>query len=195
MSEIYVRQEAIKLNKVGSIAVVGCGGIGFWVAKFAAMSGIEKIVLYDPDVFEEHNLNRIDIPLEALGHNKAQVTKTVVEELRPDCDVKAFPFPLREHLFQRVDWLIDCTDKLDSQTENQRIAHATGSKYVKAGYNGTSVTISNSVAEWGEAPDGYTIIPSWIVPAATIAALTVGKIMKYDNGEIACDLKDFYRYF
>ena len=51
----YDRQESLQL-KTPSITVVGAGGIGFWVSKFAAMSGIEKIYIFDPDTIEESNL-------------------------------------------------------------------------------------------------------------------------------------------
>lgn len=62
MTQLYDRQKTLNLNKDISITVVVVGGVGYWVAKFAAMSGIEKIYLYDHDVIEEHNLNRLDLP-------------------------------------------------------------------------------------------------------------------------------------
>ena len=59
--DLYKRQEKLVLNQDQSITVVGCGGIGYWVAKFAAMSGIDELWLFDPDTFEDHNFNRIDL--------------------------------------------------------------------------------------------------------------------------------------
>jgi len=47
---LYERQETLELTAPKKIAVVGCGGIGYWVAKFLAMSGCEYLELYDPDV-------------------------------------------------------------------------------------------------------------------------------------------------
>lgn len=186
---LYDRQESLKLTIPESICVVGCGGVGYWVAKFAAMSGIEKIYLFDPDVIEEHNLNRLDLTNDFIGRNKAEVTKEILVSIRPYTSVYVMPFILQEHTFPKTTWLVDCTDKIKSQMENQRIAKVFGSIYVKAGYNGESITISDSVAEWGEADDGYTIVPSWVVPATTVAALTVAKIMKYKNGEISKTIK------
>lgn len=186
---LYDRQESLKLTIPESICVVGCGGVGYWVAKFAAMSGIEKIYLFDPDVIEEHNLNRLDLTNDFIGRNKAEVTKEILVSIRPYTSVYVMPFILQEHTFPKTTWLVDCTDKIKSQMENQRIAKVFGSIYVKAGYNGESITISDSVAEWGEADDGYTIVPSWVVPATTVAALTVAKLMKYKNGEISKTIK------
>jgi molybdopterin/thiamine biosynthesis adenylyltransferase len=40
------------------VAVIGCGGLGGYVVEELARLGVGKIVVIDPDVFEEHNLNR-----------------------------------------------------------------------------------------------------------------------------------------
>jgi molybdopterin/thiamine biosynthesis adenylyltransferase len=190
---MYNRQDTLGLKKP-SIAVIGCGGIGFHVAKFAAMSGIEKIYLYDPDVIEESNLNRLDLTEEAIGKNKASITREVINSLRPECTVFSLPFILQEHTYTRTDWMVDCTDNIKSQLVNQGIAHKFGTKYVKAGYNGESITIANAVAEWGEAPDGYTMTPSWVVPATIVAALAVAKVMKYEPYEIATEIKKIFNH-
>lgn len=188
---LYDRQKDLLL-KTPSISIIGVGGIGYWVAKFAAMSGIEKIYMFDPDVVEESNLNRLDLSIDYIGRNKADVAKEIITKIRPFISVYVMPFVLQEHTFQKTDWLIDCTDKIKSQIENERIAKKFGSKYVKAGYNGESITIANSVAEWGEADDGYTIIPSWVVPATTVAAMTIAKIMKYEKKEISRTIEKMF---
>lgn len=41
-----------------SVAVIGCGGLGGYVVEELARLGVGRIVVIDPDVFEEHNLNR-----------------------------------------------------------------------------------------------------------------------------------------
>jgi hypothetical protein len=189
MSDIYDRQTMLMLRKDRDITIVGCGGIGYWVAKFAAMSGIPKMYLFDPDIFEIHNLNRIDIPVEMIGKNKAAVTRQMVISLRPEMSVYAYPFKLQEHTFPKTPWLVDCTDLTQSQLDNQAIAKTFGSIYLKAGYNGEDMSIHNAVAEWGEAVDGYTVVPSWVVPASIVAALTVAKIMKYHTAEMSGDVE------
>lgn len=40
------------------VAVIGCGGLGGYVVEELARLGVGRIVVIDPDVFEEHNLNR-----------------------------------------------------------------------------------------------------------------------------------------
>ncbi len=73
------------------------------------------------------------------------------------------------------------------------MAKLNGAKYCKSGYNGTVISINNSVAQWGDAPDGYTVTSSWCVPAIIIASLTVGKILKYTNKELGYDIEKLYK--
>jgi molybdopterin/thiamine biosynthesis adenylyltransferase len=190
---LYKRQEKLELNVDQSAAVVGCGGIGYWVAKFLAMSGVDRLWLFDNDIIEQHNLNRLDLPEETIGKNKADITKIAINSIRPECTVYAMPFIFNESHKPNTDWLIDCTDKFASQQENQKIANAQGMIYVKAGYDGEDFSIHNSVAEWGEADDGYVTVPSWVVPASMVAAMTVAKILKYPNAELVSNIAGVFR--
>lgn len=188
------RQKTLNVNNKQSITVVGAGGVGFWVVKFAAMAGIKKIYVYDPDTIEEHNLNRIDVPYSVLGKNKADVIRAIVNVLRPECSVVSFPFKYSDTISVNTDWIVDCTDNYESQLKNQEIAKSMGSKYFKAGYDGDKFSINNVVAEWGEAEDGYQITPSWVVPAVTIAAISVAKIMKYYDYETSGSVEELFKY-
>jgi molybdopterin/thiamine biosynthesis adenylyltransferase len=190
---LYDRQEKLELKTPNKIAVVGCGGIGYWVAKFLAMSGCETIHLYDFDTLEEHNLNRLDIPMRFLGQNKADVTKNACQSIRPDLTCYSFPFKFSD-LEKGYDWVIDCTDDGDAQLDNQEIARKLGSRYFKAGYDGEGFGIHNEIAEWGESPGGYTIVPSWVVPAVVVAALAVAKVMKYPDKEVISSIPHLFRF-
>ena len=188
------RQKDLNINTQQSITVCGAGGVGFWVVKFAAIAGIKKIYVYDPDVFEEHNLNRIDIPYMFLGKNKAEVIRNIVISLRPEISIFSFPFKYSQSLAANTDWVVDCTDNYKSQLKNQEIAKSINSIYFKAGYDGHKFSINNVVAEWGESEDGYQITPSWIVPAVMVAAISVAKIMKYYDYETALSIKELFKY-
>jgi len=191
---LYNRQEKLELNTDLSITVVGVGGVGFWVAKFAAMTGIDEIYLFDDDIIEYHNLNRLDVPIKFVGRNKAEVGQVIINNIRPDCNVKARAMRLRDYMFPKTDWLIDCTDELKSQEENQAIAQSHGARYMKVGYDGEGFSINDKVAEWGEAEDGYVVVPSWCVPASIVGALAVAKIVKYPSKEVARNVRDLFNY-
>lgn len=190
----YNRQEKLLLDSKQSITVVGCGGIGWWVSKFAALSGIEEIYLFDPDTWEAHNLNRIDISLNDIGNNKAESTRNMILKIRPDISVYCMPYIYSDITAEKTNWVIDCTDKHESQIKNQEIAKKMKSRYVKAGYDGEDFSIHNSVAEWGESENGYRVVPSWVVPASIVAALTIGKIMKYKDKEVISKLPKMYKF-
>ena len=146
MDDLYNRQKSLGLNIDQSLTVVGAGGIGYWVCKFAALSGIKNFRIFDPDVFQESNFNRIDLsPISFLGKNKAEVAKLMIENVRPLCDVLSYPFKFKSGLFTRTDWIIDCTDVFSSQEENYRIAAENHIKYLKARYDGFQISINNKI--------------------------------------------------
>ena len=192
--EIYTRQQDISMNTKIKVCVVGLGGVGYWVAKFLAMSGVEDFYLFDHDVLEIHNLNRLDLPLAALDKNKADIAKLVIKQLRPDVNVVSLPFKFKgEFLREEVDIIVDCTDNIDSQKKIYEHAKGKNIKYMKVGYNGTHITVANKVATWGdETEGGYTITPSWVVPAVWVASMAVGAILKYHLSEVSQDICNLY---
>ncbi|MGE5237482.1 MAG: HesA/MoeB/ThiF family protein [Chloroflexota bacterium] len=77
------------------VAVIGCGGLGGYVIEELARLGVGLLTAVDPDVFEEHNLNRqlLSSP-GALGRAKVEVAAERVEEINPSVQV----VPVREAL-------------------------------------------------------------------------------------------------
>jgi len=67
-----------------TVAVVGCGGLGGYVVEELARLGVGRIVVIDPDVFEEHNLNRQLFSSPAnLGQAKVQAAAARISEINP----------------------------------------------------------------------------------------------------------------
>ena len=130
-----------------------------------------------------------------IGKNKAQLLKAFVDQMRSDNNFKAFPFKFNpDVLTEEYDYFVDCTDVYDTQLKNQEYAKDNNLKYMKVGYNGNHITISNTVAEWdtGDTPDGYTITPSFISPAIIVAGLAINTILKGSNKEISIDIDELY---
>ncbi len=70
------------------VAVVGCGGLGGYVVELLARLGIGHIIVIDPDVFEEHNLNRqLLSTIEAIGIPKVAIGFQRVAEINPVVEV------------------------------------------------------------------------------------------------------------
>jgi molybdopterin/thiamine biosynthesis adenylyltransferase len=66
------------------VAVIGCGGLGGYVVEELARLGVGRIVVVDPDVFEEHNLNRQLFSSPAnLGTAKVDAAAQRIREINP----------------------------------------------------------------------------------------------------------------
>lgn len=66
------------------VAVIGCGGLGGYVVEELARLGVGTIVVIDPDVFEEHNLNRQLFSSPAnLETAKVAAAAKRIEEINP----------------------------------------------------------------------------------------------------------------
>jgi molybdopterin/thiamine biosynthesis adenylyltransferase len=66
------------------VAVIGCGGLGGYIVEELTRLGVGRIVVIDPDVFEEHNLNRQLFSSPAnLGKAKVEAAAARVSEINP----------------------------------------------------------------------------------------------------------------
>jgi molybdopterin/thiamine biosynthesis adenylyltransferase len=74
------------------VAVIGCGGLGGYLVEQLARIGVGELVLVDPDVFEEHNLNRQLLSSPALlGMAKVDAARERVAQINPAVAVRACP--------------------------------------------------------------------------------------------------------
>ena len=194
---LYSRQQELLLSIPSNIAVVGCGGVGSWVAIFAAMSGVPNILLYDPDIMEESNRNRLPFCQGSLNRPKVDVVADYIRGIRPEVTV----IPMRSKLDKTAAkiqiaakyWLLDCTDSPRTQTMLYKLCLVYGAPYIRAGYDGTHITVTSTVSGWIKQDveeETYQINPSWVVPSAIVAALAVGKMLKYHSQEICLDISE-----
>ncbi len=66
------------------VAVIGCGGLGGYIVEELARLGVGRIVVVDPDVFEEHNLNRQLFSTPAnLGSAKVEAAAKRINDINP----------------------------------------------------------------------------------------------------------------
>ena len=195
---LYSRQETLPLEIPAGIAIVGCGGVGSWVAIFAAMSGVHTIYLYDPDDLEESNRNRLPFCTGSINRPKVEVVADFIKAIRPD----ALVFPVASKFTADlvdpsidggVNFLIECTDSPKSQIELYSRCKKEGLQFIRAGYDGTHITVTSNVSGWikkESEEERYAIAPSWVVPSAVVAALAVYKLMYNRNQEVGLDLSE-----
>ena len=109
-----------------TVIVIGCGGLGGYIIEELARLGVGRLKAVDPDVFEEHNLNRqLMSTVAALGQPKAQVASARVSQINPAVQITA----LREHFSKEngrslLDGSDVAVDALDSITTRLELAEA-----------------------------------------------------------------------
>lgn len=179
--ELYSRQEELHLSTPSPVAVVGLGGTGFWTALFLAMEGVLCMALFDDDELDESNLNRLPYSEQDVGKSKVVLAQKFIQRIRPDCNITCFPkaTPMVLRIAPPLWVLMDCTDNHTTQLMLRDWARGIGTEYVRVGYDGFHLTVSDTVPSWGgEAENprtGYRFAPSWVVPAVMAATLGVAR--------------------
>ncbi len=105
-----------------SVAVIGCGGLGGYVIEELARLGVGRIVAVDPDIFEEHNLNRQLLSSPGnLGKPKVEAALTRVNEINPAVTVTpirdAFCTANGPELLEGVTVAVDALDSIAYRLE------------------------------------------------------------------------------
>ena len=104
------------------VAVIGCGGLGGYIIEELARLGVGTIKAIDPDVFEEHNLNRqILCTVSDLGKPKAKVAKKRVKAVNPAITVIPYVKPFSSEngaeLLEGMDVVVDALDSVQTRIE------------------------------------------------------------------------------
>lgn len=158
----YSRQEAMDrdmdafIRKEYGHAIVGCGGVGFWLGIMLAMNGVNRLVVSDGQRIEPTNLNRIPVPQTWVGTNKTIALRKLIKSIRPECQVQVSPlhilnedgFATFKALCNRrngdlplVKVLWDCTDDARVQRKLSQFCRDNDTRFVyrKLGYEGYKI--------------------------------------------------------
>jgi adenylyltransferase/sulfurtransferase len=78
--------------RLGSVLVIGAGGLGSPAAFYLAAAGVGTLGLIDPDRVELSNLQRQILHGTAdLGRHKVDAAKAKLGDLNPDVEIKTYP--------------------------------------------------------------------------------------------------------
>lgn len=178
---MYGRQANLGLHPPEKATVIGCGGVGTWVAIDLAMVGVPILHLFDDDDIEAHNLNRLPFGETTIGKPKTEVLKKFIKKIRPHTRIMMhgkFSSITQSLLAGHV---VDCTDKLRVQAQIQAACDKLHHNYYRVGYDGHHITIidgqhatapkAEAVWEDGSGHEGYTTVDSWVVPPQVAAAM------------------------
>jgi molybdopterin-synthase adenylyltransferase len=123
------------------IAVIGCGGLGGYIIEELARLGVGRIVAIDPDVFEEHNLNRQILATPAnLGVAKVVAARERVAQINPavtvDAVQDAFCCANGRGLLEGVNVAVDALDSISYRLELAEVSTAVGIPMVHGAIGG-----------------------------------------------------------
>jgi molybdopterin/thiamine biosynthesis adenylyltransferase len=105
-----------------TVAVIGCGGLGGYIVEELARLGVGRLKAIDPDVFEEHNLNRqLMSTIAALGHPKVEAASVRVAEINPAVQTvtlrSRFCRENGKSLLRGADAAVDALDNITTRLE------------------------------------------------------------------------------
>ncbi len=175
---LYERQEPLHIHTDQTVAIIGCGGVGMWVAYFLALAGIRKLHLFDSDTVSNHNLNRLPLTYDSVGKRKVEALAELIGKHRPHCNIVPhtnFDEESGSHREALGDCIqvVCCTDSLKSRQKVYKVTRDYGLAYLECGADGLGGSLSyeppNISTELEENP-GYQNIPVFVGPCVSVAA-------------------------
>lgn len=172
---LYSRQRLVQGIRVPfGVTVIGCGGVGSYVAIFMALLGSGNINLVDHDVVEESNRNRVLFRYYDVTDTKVNALNNIISVIRPNIVLRAHPCKIEDvpdsdrELIMRSNAVFDCRDIVDVLPEWVPKCKITG------GYDGKRVTMHlnpdlSRIFSVGAME--YTTTPSYCLPPALIGIL------------------------
>ena len=123
MSEFSRVSMLIDINQLKNktVAIVGIGGVGGYVAESLARSGVGKLILVDYDVVDETNINRQIIALHStIGKEKVSLMEERIHDICEDTQVVSYRIMYGEenryNIFsKKIDFLVDACDIVRSK--------------------------------------------------------------------------------
>ncbi|KGK82416.1 molybdopterin biosynthesis protein MoeB [Desulfosporosinus sp. HMP52] len=111
-----------------SVAIVGCGGLGGYIAEELARIGVRRLVLIDGDRLEVSNLNRqIMATEESIGLWKVEAARDRLQKVNSEVKVDIIKEWFEEErgtdFFNEVDLVFDALDSLATRVVLERVCH------------------------------------------------------------------------
>ena len=200
-------QARIRAAKIG---LVGCGGLGTYVATALASAGIGGLTVIDPDVPEITNLNRQFV---YCGHvlsgekprHKAELMAEWIRGINPEVEVEyhvgRFDGSTCDR-FDGCDVMVDCLDSISSRQFLNEYSVRTGKPLVHGGISGFTAELCTLVP--GSTPCLRCILgdmPDDETPAASVGSvvmfagsLEATEVLKLVTGRTDESRGTFYSY-
>lgn len=118
----FLKADGMDKLRQTTVAIVGCGGVGSWVANMLCRAGVGKLVLIDFDQVSLSSLNRhATATLEDVGTSKVESMKTYLHKICPWVEIdavnKLWNIDSGPELIKGVDYVVDCIDNIDTKVD------------------------------------------------------------------------------
>lgn len=180
------------------VAVIGCGGLGGYIVEELARLGVGQIVAIDPDIFEEHNLNRQILSTPAnLGLAKVVAARKRVAEINPAVTVfavqDAFGLTNGRGLLAGVGVAVDALDSISYRLELAEVSNVMGIPMVHGAIGGWyghvatqfpgEQTVQNIYRHWVAGKGIEQQLGNPAFTPAVVASLQVAEVCKIILGK------------
>lgn len=123
------------------VAVIGCGGLGGYILEILARVGVGHITVVDPDIFDDHNLNRqLLSETSTLGLSKVEAAVARVRRTNPAVTVtpvkRAFTRKSGGTLLKHVRVAVDALDSIALRLDLADVCREWGIPLVHGGIGG-----------------------------------------------------------
>ncbi|MDO5331644.1 MAG: ThiF family adenylyltransferase [Bacillota bacterium] len=105
-----------ELNTNRSFLVAGCGGLGCYIVEGLLRLNVKKIVVCDPDIFSQSNLNRqlYSLPTN-IGEYKVEIARKRAEDLNYQGEFLAYPSLFEKKMLEGIDVVFDALDNIEDR--------------------------------------------------------------------------------
>ena len=123
-----------------SVMVVGVGGLGSTVSTLLARTGIGRLIVVDPDLVEEPDMNRQILYFHSdIGSMKVERARSRLIDINPALEVQVVPERLSPGFeLPDVDVVVDCLDNFSSRFVLEDLVWSRGIPLVHGGVRGFS---------------------------------------------------------
>ena len=121
--EIVIGKDAIHKLQSASVAVVGLGGVGSYVAESLVRSGVGKLFLLDSDFIASSNINRQLPALQStMGMSKTIVLRNRLLDINPECSIDIYdkfynPGDFDTVFVREYSYIADAIDSVNSKVD------------------------------------------------------------------------------
>ena len=188
-NSLYSRQYTLNLKRYLNVIVVGVGGIGNWVSLDLALSGcVNNLIIIDPDIVEESNLNRTFFDYSDIGTYKVDSVSKHIALRRPEQTLYICREYMTERLAEKVigkyivdnSYYHDNIAVIDCRDDVYDDCYQFNCKLYKVGYDGMSITIDGNprlTKVFGQRGGSYRVVPSYIGSAQLAAILVCNDLL------------------